>query len=105
MQDVLPKLCEFHNEDVYRDDTRNIFFQCIIQSLKSLYPKLDQCDFNTFGVVLRENWPKTIMRLKTIVNMEITKHSLVRYKTFLLSNEKFSQPFLRMSALIMYLVG
>ncbi|EDV35318.2 LOW QUALITY PROTEIN: uncharacterized protein Dana_GF11791 [Drosophila ananassae] len=104
MQDVLPKLCEFHNEDVYRDDTRNIFFQCVIQSLKSMYPKLDQCDFNTFGVLLQENWPKTIMRLKTIVNMEISKNSLVRYKTFQLSNDKFSQPFLQMSALIMYIV-
>ncbi|KAH8268288.1 hypothetical protein KR026_004200 [Drosophila bipectinata] len=104
MQDILPKLCEFHNEDVYRDDTRNIFFQCVIQSLQSMYPKLDQCDFNTFGVVVQESWPKTLMRLKTIVNMEISKNSLVRYKTFQLSNDKFSQIFLKMSALIMYIV-
>ncbi|BFF89361.1 serine/threonine-protein kinase ATM [Drosophila madeirensis] len=104
MQEILPKLCEFHNEDVFRDDTRNIFFKCVIQSLHSLYPKLSVCDFNTFGVPLIEKWPQTLLRLKTIVDMEIRKNSLVRYKSAQLSNDKFSEPFIKMSALVMYIV-
>ncbi|XP_022209922.2 serine/threonine-protein kinase ATM [Drosophila obscura] len=104
MQEILPKLCEFHNEDAFRDDTRNIFFQCVIQSLHSLYPKLSVCDFNTFGVPLNEKWPQTMLRLKTIVDVEIRKNSLVRYKTAQLSNDKFSEPFIKMSALVMFIV-
>ncbi|EDW38328.1 GL12076 [Drosophila persimilis] len=104
MQDILPKLCEYHNEDVFRDDTRKIFFQCVINSLHSLYPKLSVCDFNTFGVPLNEKWPQTMLRLKTIVDMEIRKNSLVRYKTAKLSNDKFCESFIKMSALVMYIV-
>ncbi|KAH8244044.1 hypothetical protein KR032_012478 [Drosophila birchii] len=104
MQEILPKLCEFHNEDVFRDDTRNLFFQCIMQSLRLLYPKLDMGDFNTLGVPVHETWSQTLMRLKTIVNMEIRKNSLVRYKTAQLNNDKFSDTFIKMSALVMYIV-
>ncbi|XP_017035887.1 serine/threonine-protein kinase ATM [Drosophila kikkawai] len=104
MQEILPKLCEFHNEDVFRDDTRNLFFQCVIQSLRSLYPKLDMGDFNTLGVPVHESWPQTLLRLKTIVNMEIRKNSLPRYKTAQLSNDKFSETFIKMSALVMFSV-
>ncbi|KAH8264195.1 hypothetical protein KR038_004388 [Drosophila bunnanda] len=104
MQEILPKLCEFHNEDVFRDDTRNLFFQCVILSLRSLYPKLNMGDFNTLGVPVHETWSQTLMRLKTIVNMEIRKNSLPRYKTAQLSNDKFSESFIKMSALVMYIV-
>ncbi|KAH8280952.1 hypothetical protein KR054_005673 [Drosophila jambulina] len=104
MQEILPKFCEFHNEDVFRDDNRNLFFQCVIQSLRSLYPKLDMGDFNTLGVPVHETWAQTLMRLKTIVNMEIRKNSLPRYKTAQLSNDKFSENFIKMSALVMYIV-
>ncbi|KAH8295345.1 hypothetical protein KR018_010145 [Drosophila ironensis] len=104
MQDILPKLCEFHNEDIYRDETRNLFFLCVVESLQLIYSKLDQCDFNTLDVPLQQSWPQTLMRLKTIVHMEIRKNSLVRYKTSQLSNDKFSEPFIRMSALVMYIV-
>ncbi|XP_016998813.2 serine/threonine-protein kinase ATM isoform X1 [Drosophila takahashii] len=103
-QDILPKLCEFHDEDVFRDDTRNLFFQCVTKSLHSLYPKLDLCDFNTLGVPIQEKWPQTLLRLKTIVNVEIRKNSLARYKSAQLSNDKFSEPFIKMSALVMYIV-
>lgn len=105
MQQILPKLCEFHNEDVFRDDTRNLFFQCIIQSLRSLYPNLDTGDFNTLGVPLHETWSQTLLRLKTIVNMEIRKNCLPRFKTAQLSNDKFSEAFIKMSALVMYIVS
>ncbi|XP_052835760.1 LOW QUALITY PROTEIN: serine/threonine-protein kinase ATM [Drosophila gunungcola] len=104
MQEILPKLCDFHEEDVFRDDTRNLFFQCITKSLHSLYPKLDKCDFNTLGVPLHEKWPQTLLRLKSIVNVEIRKNSLARYKTSQLSNDKFSEPFIKMSALVIYIV-
>jgi len=104
-QEILPKLCEFHDEDVFRDDTRNLFFQCVTKSLHSLYPKLDMCDFNTLGVPIQEKWPQTLVRLKTIVNVEIRKNSLARYKTAQLSNDKFSEPFIKMSALVMYIVS
>uniref|UniRef100_A0A6P4EBP2 Serine/threonine-protein kinase ATM n=1 Tax=Drosophila rhopaloa TaxID=1041015 RepID=A0A6P4EBP2_DRORH len=104
MQEILPKLCEFHEEDVFRDDTRNLFFQCITKSLHSLYPKLDMCDFNTLGVPLHEKWTQCLLRLKTMVNVEIRKNSLARYKTSQLSNDKFSEPFIKMSALVMYIV-
>ncbi|XP_017057473.2 LOW QUALITY PROTEIN: serine/threonine-protein kinase ATM [Drosophila ficusphila] len=105
MQEILPKLCTFYDEDVFRDDTRNLFFECITVSLKSLYPNLNLCDFNTLGVPLHEKWAKTLLRLKTIVNMEIRKNSLARYKAHTqLCNDKFSEQFLKMSALTMYIV-
>ncbi|XP_020814150.1 serine/threonine-protein kinase ATM [Drosophila serrata] len=104
MQEILPKLCEFHNEDVFRDDTRNLFFQSVIHSLRSLYPKLVMGDFYTLGVPVHETWHQTLMRLKTIVNMEIRKNSLPRYKTAQLSNDKFSEAFIKMSALVIYIV-
>ncbi|XP_041674601.1 serine/threonine-protein kinase ATM [Drosophila eugracilis] len=103
-QEILPKLCEFHDEDVFRDDTRNLFFQCITMSLQSLYPKLNMCDFNTFGVPVDKKWSQTLLRLKTIVNVEIRKNLLARYKTAQLSNYKFSEAFIKMSALVMYIV-
>lgn len=104
MQEILPKLCEYHDEDAFRDDTRNLFFQCVSKSLHSMYLKMDMCDFNTLGVPVHEKWPQTLLRLKTIVNVEIRKNSWARCKNALLSNNKFSDPFIKMSALAMYIV-
>ncbi|KAH8369440.1 hypothetical protein KR009_011024 [Drosophila setifemur] len=104
MQVILPKLCEFYDEDIYRDDTRNIFFQVVEKSLNSMYPALDKCDFNTFGVPIHEKWPQTLLRLKTLVVVEIRKNSLARFKNSQLNNDKFSEPFIKMSAMVMYIV-
>ncbi|EDX12862.1 GD20371 [Drosophila simulans] len=104
MQEILPKLCEYHDEDAFRDDTRNLFFQCVSKSLHSMYLKMDMCDFNTLGVPVHEKWQQTLLRLKTIVNVEIRKNSWARCKNAQLSNNKFSDPFIKMSALVMYIV-
>ncbi|XP_039495619.1 serine/threonine-protein kinase ATM [Drosophila santomea] len=104
MQEILPKLCEYHEEDAFRDDTRNLFFQCVSKSLHSMYLKMDKSDFNTLGVPVHEKWPQTLLRLKTIVNVEIRKNSWARCKNAQLSNNKFSDPFIKMSALVMYIV-
>ncbi|XP_023036036.1 serine/threonine-protein kinase ATM [Drosophila willistoni] len=104
IQEILPKLCEFHNDDVFRDDTRNIFFKSVIHSLNSMYPKLNLCDFTTFQVPINENWAQTMCKLKSIVYMEIKANSLQRYKTAQLNNDKFSESFIKMSAMIMFIV-
>ncbi|ALC48364.1 tefu [Drosophila busckii] len=104
MQEIMPKLCEFHNDDVFRDDTKTIFFDCIIQSLHALYPKLHNGDFDTFHVALNESWPQTMQKLKSIIHMEIRRNSMVRCKTSQLLSDKFSEEFIKMSSLVMYIL-
>ncbi|XP_034478294.1 serine/threonine-protein kinase ATM-like [Drosophila innubila] len=104
MQEILPKLCDFHNDDTFRDDTKNILFECVILSLHALYPKLNSQDFNTFQVPIHQSWPQTMQKLKTIIDMEIRKNSVGRSKLTQLIGDKFSEKFLKMSALIMYIV-
>lgn len=105
MQEILPKLCDFHNDDTFRDDTKNILFECVILSLHALYPKLNCQDFNTFQVPTHSSWPQTMKKLKTIVDMEIRKISVGRNKLTQLIGDKLSENFLKMSALIMYIVS
>ncbi|KRF80861.1 serine/threonine-protein kinase ATM [Drosophila virilis] len=104
MQEIMPKLCDFHNDDSFRDDTKRIFFECVILSLQTLYPKLKQHDFGTFQVPLNEDWPQTMQQLRTIVNMEIRKNCMGRGKESVLNSDKFSDTFIRMAALVVFIV-
>lgn len=100
----MPKLCDFHNDDSFRDDTKRIFFECVILSLQTLYPKLNQHDFGTFQVPLNEDWPQTMQQLRTIVNMEIRKNCMGRGKSSVLNTDKFSEKFIQMAALVVFIV-
>ncbi|KAH8396072.1 hypothetical protein KR222_002674 [Zaprionus bogoriensis] len=104
MQEILPRLCDFHNDDTFRDDTKNLFFESVLLSLHALYPKLRSHDFNTFQVPIHESWAQTLQKLKTIIHMEIRRNSTGRSKSAQLSSDKFSEHFLKMSALILYIV-
>ncbi|KAH8386431.1 hypothetical protein KR093_000425 [Drosophila rubida] len=104
MQQILPKFCDFHNSDTFRDDSKQVFFECVSLSLHALYPKLNAQDFNTFQVSIDESWPQTLQKLKTIVSMEIRKNSFGRSKLTPLS-DRFNANFIKMSALIMYIVS
>ncbi|XP_062138082.1 serine/threonine-protein kinase ATM [Drosophila sulfurigaster albostrigata] len=103
MQEILPKFCEYHNNDTFRDDSKHIFFECVALSLHALYPKLNTLDFNTFQVAIHESWPQTMQKLKTIIGMEIRKNSLGRGKLTPLS-DRFNANFIKMSALVMYIL-
>ncbi|XP_030382015.1 serine/threonine-protein kinase ATM [Scaptodrosophila lebanonensis] len=104
MQDILPMLCELYHKDSYRDDTKNMFFQSVALSLRVFYPKLSAGDFNTFNIAVNESWPKTMLKLRTIIDMEIRSNSLPRYKSSQLSNDRFSEDFFKMSALVIYIL-
>lgn len=104
MQEILPNLCEFHNDDTFRDDTKNVLFESILLSLHTLYPKLYSNDFTSFQVPIHESWPKTMQKLRTVTQMEIRKNSTGRNKVAQLSSDKFSHNFIKMTALIWYIV-
>lgn len=104
MQEILPNLCEFHNDDTFRDDTKNVLFESILLSLHTLYPKLYANDFTSFQVPIHESWPKTMQKLRTITQMEIRRNSTGRNKVAQLSSDKFSHNFIKMTALIWYIV-
>ncbi|KAM8719535.1 hypothetical protein ACLKA7_005726 [Drosophila subpalustris] len=105
MQEILPKLCDFYNDDTFREDTKNLLFECVSLSLRVMYPNLNSLDFGTFQVAMHASWPQTMQKLKTIIDMEIRKNSGGRNKfTQLLISDKFSENFIQMSALIMYIV-
>lgn len=105
MQEILPKLCDFHNDDTFRDDTKNIFFESVLLSLHTLYPKLHSNDFSTFQVPMHESWAQTMQKLRTITQMEIRNNSTGRNKVSQLSSDKFPENFIKMSALILYIVS
>lgn len=104
IQEILPKLCDFHNDDTFRDDTKNVLFESILLSLHTLYPKLQSNNFTSFQVPIHESWPQTMQKLRTITQMEIRKNSTGRNKVAQLSSDKFSQNFIKMTALIWYIV-
>ncbi|XP_043070286.1 serine/threonine-protein kinase ATM [Drosophila grimshawi] len=104
MQNIIPKLCDFYNEDKFCDDTKKLFFECVILSLQALYPKLKSNDFSTFQVPIRDDWPQSMQKLHTIIKMEIRKHTMGRNKPSVLNTDKFPLIFIKLSALVTYIV-
>lgn len=106
MQEILPRLCDFHNDDIFRDDTKIIFFDSIRLSLQTIYPKLKNHDFSTFRVPIDKDWQQTMLKLRTIVNMEIRKNFIGRSKaSSVLNTDKFSDKFIKMAAIVVYIVN
>lgn len=102
MQEIVPKLCDFHNDDIFRDDIKNVFFNCITLSLRALYPKMNSHDFDTFRVPIDQTWRQTVLKLRTIVDMEIRKHFIGRGQSSALN--LFSDKFIQMAAIVVYIV-
>ncbi|XP_032588976.1 serine/threonine-protein kinase ATM isoform X2 [Drosophila mojavensis] len=103
MQEIVPKLCDFHNDDIFRDDIKNVFFNCITLSLRALYPKMNSHDFDTFRVPIDQTWRQTVLKLRTIVDMEIRKHFIGRGQSSALN--LFSDKFIQMAAIVVYIVN
>lgn len=59
-------------------------------------------DFDTFRVPVDQTWQQTMLKLRTIVDMEIRKHCIGRGQSSVLN--LFSDKFIQMAAVVVYIV-
>ncbi|KAM7347211.1 serine/threonine-protein kinase tefu isoform 2-T3 [Cochliomyia hominivorax] len=104
IQDLLPIVMGFYQIDM-KPETKELLFQSILISLQALYPYVKQGNINTINIQLCDTWPKTLKKLRTMVEMEIKERSKSYYQQSRIQhNEKYLKIFVKMSALIIYLV-
>ncbi|XP_065364298.1 serine/threonine-protein kinase ATM isoform X2 [Calliphora vicina] len=103
LQDLLPIIIGFYQIDM-KAETKELLFQSVLISLQTLYPYIKQGNNNTINIVLCDTWPKTLKKLRTVVEMDIKERSKSYYQqSRLQQNDKYLKIFIKMSALIIYL--
>lgn len=107
---ILNKINYFHTmQEQNKVENLNYFkellFEAILISLQALYPYINQGNVNTINIALCDTWPKTLKKLRTMVEMEVKERRISLYQqNRLQQNDKSLEVFIKMSTLIMYLV-
>lgn len=84
---------------------QELLFNAILISLQTLYPYIQQGDTTTINITVDATWPKTLRKLKTLVEVEIKERKSSHYQLSRSQHsDKSLEAFVKMSALVIYLV-
>ncbi|XP_013106382.2 serine/threonine-protein kinase ATM [Stomoxys calcitrans] len=104
LQKILPLITGFYQYNM-KLETKEILFKSVLISLQTLYPYMQQGDTTTINITVDVSWSKTLRKLKTLVEMEIKERKSSQYQLSRShQNDKSLEAFVKMSALVMYLV-
>ncbi|XP_046801392.1 serine/threonine-protein kinase ATM isoform X1 [Lucilia cuprina] len=105
LQELLPIIIGYYQIDM-KAESKELLFLSVIISLQTLYPYIKQGKFNTINIVLCDTWPKTLRKIRTMVDMEIKERSKSYYQqSRFQQNDKYLKIFIKMSALVIYLIN
>ncbi|XP_037818798.1 serine/threonine-protein kinase ATM isoform X1 [Lucilia sericata] len=105
LQELLPIIIGFYQIDM-KAESKELLFQSVLISLQTLYPYIKQGNTNTINIVLCDTLPKTLRKIRTMVDMEIKERSKSFYQqSRFQQNDRYLKIFIKMSALIIYLIN
>ncbi|XP_067638113.1 serine/threonine-protein kinase ATM isoform X4 [Eurosta solidaginis] len=103
LQDILPILCNVYNVQL-KPEIKEIFFISIHSSLHAIYPDINNGSFKTIEIAIKDSWPKTIHKLKSIVDLEIRERKMTLQRPNQSGFEKFLEQFIETASTIAYVL-
>lgn len=81
-----------------------MLFKSLLISLEILYPYIHLGDVNVIKVTLNDSWPKTLRKLKTLIEIEIKQRNTSHYYINRSQKQNDVGSFAKLAALAVYLV-
>ncbi|XP_054727235.1 serine/threonine-protein kinase ATM isoform X1 [Anastrepha obliqua] len=103
LQDILPVMCDIYNVQL-KPEVKEIFYLSIYSSIHAIYPHITNGSFKTIQIALKDNWPKTLNKLKSIVDLEIRERSMAIQRPNQPGREKCLEHFIEMASVIVYVL-
>uniref|UniRef100_A0A1A9WKS3 Serine/threonine-protein kinase ATM n=1 Tax=Glossina brevipalpis TaxID=37001 RepID=A0A1A9WKS3_9MUSC len=103
LQNIVPALCGFYQYNM-QITTKEMLFKSLLISIELLYPYIHLGDNNTINVTLDDSWPKTLKKLKTLIDIEIKQRYTSHYYINRSQKQLHTGSFTKMAALIVYLI-
>uniref|UniRef100_A0A1B0BG36 Serine/threonine-protein kinase ATM n=1 Tax=Glossina palpalis gambiensis TaxID=67801 RepID=A0A1B0BG36_9MUSC len=103
LQNIVPALCGFYQYNM-QIPTKEMLFKSLLISLEILYPYIHLGDVNVIKITLNESWPKTLKKLKTLIEIEIKQRNTSHYYINRRQKQNDKGSFTKLAALAVYLV-
>ncbi|XP_014097138.2 serine/threonine-protein kinase ATM [Bactrocera oleae] len=103
LQDVLPILCDMYNLQL-KPEVKEKFCISIYLSIHAIYPNINNGSFKTIKINIKDSWPKTLNKLKSIVELEIRERRATIQRAYQSEREKFMENFIEMASDIVYVI-
>uniref|UniRef100_A0A0K8UL82 Serine/threonine-protein kinase ATM n=1 Tax=Bactrocera latifrons TaxID=174628 RepID=A0A0K8UL82_BACLA len=103
LQDVLPVLCDMYNLQL-KPEVKEKFCVSVYLSVHAIYPNINNGSFKTLKINIKDSWPKTLNKLKSIVELEIRERRATIQRANQCGREKYMENFIEMASDIVYVI-
>ncbi|XP_036319926.1 serine/threonine-protein kinase ATM-like [Rhagoletis pomonella] len=103
LQDIVPVLCDVYNLKL-KAEVKEIYYLSMYSSIHAIYPHINTGNFKTMQISLKESWPKTLNKLKSIIDLEIRERKMGLQRPNQPGLENCMDHFVEMASVVVYVL-